>query len=76
LAGLPTLRRGAAGRELRDLPREEAFDLLVRVPERAAVLLAMIARVVVNTSSAPPATLVTPILAARCRRRHQSTWVG
>ena len=39
--------------------REVAFDLLVRVPERAAVLLAMRASVVAITSSTPPATLVT-----------------
>jgi hypothetical protein len=36
-----------------------AFDLLVRVPERVAVLLGMRARVVANASSTPPATLVT-----------------
>ena len=60
LAGLLALLRDAAGRALRDPPaREVAFDLLVRVPERAAVLLAMTASLVANTSSAPPATLVT-----------------
>src|SRR6201996_6401414 len=36
-----------------------ALDLLVRVPERAAVLLAMPARVVAPASPTPPATLVT-----------------
>ena len=40
---------------------EVAFDLLVRVPERAAVLLAMTASLVATTSSAPPATLVTQL---------------
>jgi hypothetical protein len=62
LAGLLALRRGAAGRALRaPLAREVAFDLLVRLPERATVLLGMMPRVVANTSSAPPATLVTMI---------------
>jgi hypothetical protein len=60
LAGLLTLLRGIAGRARRDPPaREVAFDLLVRVPERATVLLAMSASLVANTSSTPPATLVT-----------------
>jgi hypothetical protein len=35
--------RGLPGRALRDEPREAAFDLLVREPERATVLLAMAA---------------------------------
>ncbi len=39
--------------------REAAFDLLVRAPERAAVLLAMSARLVASPPSAPSATLVT-----------------
>ncbi|OBI87278.1 hypothetical protein A9X00_24695 [Mycobacterium sp. 1245805.9] len=59
LAGLPAFLRGAAGRALRDLAREGAFDLLVRAPERAAVLLGMTLRVVAKASSTPPATLVT-----------------
>jgi len=50
--------RGAAGRPLREPPREVAFDLLVRLPERATVLLAMAFSVVAKTTSAPPATLV------------------
>ncbi|BBY21410.1 hypothetical protein MSTO_16150 [Mycobacterium stomatepiae] len=42
LRGLLAFLRGGAGRALRDpLDREVAFDLLVLVPERAAVLLAM-----------------------------------
>nr|BBX77672.1 hypothetical protein MFLOJ_14590 [Mycobacterium florentinum] len=42
LARLLAFLRAGAGRALRDpLDREVAFDLLVRVPERAAVLLAM-----------------------------------
>src|SRR6202012_18233 len=63
--------RAGAGRPRRGPPRgltlepalklafDLALDLLVRVPERAAVLLAMPARVVATTSSTPPATLVT-----------------
>ncbi|OBI52904.1 hypothetical protein A5705_05045 [Mycobacterium sp. E787] len=59
LAGLLAARRGA-GRGFRGPPlRELAFDLLVRLPERAAVLLGMGPRVVANTSSTPPATLAT-----------------
>jgi hypothetical protein len=68
LAGLPGrlaawggLLLGAVDRPLRDAPREVAFDLLVRAPERAAVLLAMPARLVANTPSAPSATLVTSV---------------
>jgi len=72
LAGLLTFRRDAAGRALRDLPRGVAFDLLVRALVRAAVLLAMVARVVANTSSTPPATLVTLILRTDLR----NSWVG
>ncbi|ORW34193.1 hypothetical protein AWB91_01135 [Mycobacterium paraense] len=59
LAGLLGFLRGA-GRGFRAPPaRDVAFDLLVRAPERAAVLLGMRARVVANTSSTPPATRVT-----------------
>ncbi|BBY68020.1 hypothetical protein MINTM008_38090 [Mycobacterium intracellulare] len=59
-AGLLGFLRGAAGRAPRDPPaREGAFDLLVRLAERAAVLLGMTARVVATASSTPPATLVT-----------------
>src|SRR5262249_57859944 len=59
LAGLLTLLRGAAGRALRDLPREVAFDLLVRVPQRAAVLLAMTPSLVAIAPYSPSATRVT-----------------
>ncbi|GAB4661440.1 hypothetical protein MAHJHV64_03860 [Mycobacterium avium subsp. hominissuis] len=66
--GLPGLRRDAAGRAPRDpLDREVAFDLLVRLPERAAVLLGMTARVVATASSTPPATLVTTRLVRQLR---------
>ncbi|BBZ48557.1 hypothetical protein MHEI_02740 [Mycobacterium heidelbergense] len=58
LAGLLALLPGAACRA----PRGRAFDLLVRDPGRATVLLAMTARVVAKASSLPPATLVTPSL--------------
>nr|AJK74402.1 hypothetical protein RC58_04665 [Mycobacterium avium subsp. paratuberculosis] len=65
--GLAGLRWGAAGRAPRDpLDREVAFDLLVRFPERAAVLLGMTARVVATASSTPPATLVTTRLCGSC----------
>jgi hypothetical protein len=43
VAGLAFLRAGA-GRALRDPPRDAALELLVRAPERAAVLLAMDAK--------------------------------
>src|SRR5580693_3000673 len=43
LTGLLAFLRGLPGRALRDEPREAAFDLLVREPERATVLLAMAA---------------------------------
>jgi hypothetical protein len=33
---------GSEGRDGRDAPREPAFDLVERVPDRAAVLLAMV----------------------------------
>src|SRR5262249_11318752 len=62
LRGLPALlscRRSAAGRALRDLPREVALDLLVRVPERAAVLLAMRPSLVAIAPYSPSATRVT-----------------
>src|SRR5690606_521439 len=40
-------------------PRDLAFDLLLRAPDRVAVLLAMIASLVANTPLAPSATPVT-----------------
>ena len=43
----------------RELLREPAFDLVVRAPERAAVLLGMHASLVAWASFAPFATLVT-----------------
>jgi hypothetical protein len=61
LTGLLAFLRGLPGRPLRDAPREAAFDLLVREPERATVLLAMTASLVANTPSTPPATLVTDV---------------
>ncbi|ETZ68226.1 hypothetical protein L841_2349 [Mycobacterium sp. MAC_080597_8934] len=62
------LAADAAGRAPRDpLDREVAFDLLVRLPERAAVLLGMTARVVATASSTPPATLVTTRLVRQLR---------
>ncbi|BBY08058.1 hypothetical protein MNVI_33760 [Mycobacterium noviomagense] len=47
------LLRGAAGRAGRTLPRGAAFDLLVRLPDRAAVLLGMTASLIANAPSAP-----------------------
>jgi hypothetical protein len=52
-------RGDALDRPLAAPAREVAPGLLVRVPERAVVLLAMPASVVASTTSAPPATLVT-----------------
>ncbi|BBY00091.1 hypothetical protein MSEO_05900 [Mycobacterium seoulense] len=71
LAGLPGRLRGAAGRARPDPLREGAFDLLVLALERAAVLLAMTARVVASTSSTPPATLVTVWVVS-----HLAAWRG
>ncbi len=71
--GLPTpltgldLFLGTADRALRDAPREVAFDLLVRVPERATVLLDITASLVAITPSTPSATLVTAICSPRCQ---------
>jgi hypothetical protein len=53
------LRRGAEGRDGRDAPREPAFDLVERVPDRAAVLLAMVPSLVAQTPYSPSATRVT-----------------
>src|SRR5689334_18295948 len=52
-------RRGADGRAGREPPREPPFDLVERVPERAAVLLAMAASLVAFAPSSPSATWVT-----------------
>jgi hypothetical protein len=57
------LRRGADGREP---PRELVFDLLERVPDLAAVLLAMSASLVANAPYSPSATLVTETYRFRC----------
>src|ERR1700682_484363 len=59
---LADFRRGAAGRAGREPDREPAFDLLVRAPDRVAVLLAMTASLVANTPYAPSATLVTDLI--------------
>ena len=67
------MRRGAEGRAGRDPPREPAFDLLERAPERAAVLLGMFPSLVAQTPYSPSATRVTersqlcPLGALRCR---------
>src|ERR1700722_8619051 len=62
LAGLLTRLRGAAGRPPRGpLARDGAFDLLVRFPERAAVLLGMTPRVVAIAPHSPSATRVTKV---------------
>ncbi|EUA54840.1 hypothetical protein I553_1381 [Mycobacterium xenopi 4042] len=44
-----TLLRGVRGRVDREPPRETAFDLPVRVPDRATVLLAMVASLIAKT---------------------------
>ncbi|GAB2999684.1 hypothetical protein MBOU_18870 [Mycobacterium bourgelatii] len=71
LGGALALFRGALGRPFRLEARGVAFDLLVRLAERAAVLLAMPASLVPKTPSAPTATLVTglsrfPVPALEC----------
>lgn len=59
------LRRGAAG--LAALAGFVApFDLVVRAPERAAVLFAMSARLVATAPSAPSATRVSERLLPDC----------
>ena len=55
---LAGFRRGA-GRAGREPDREPAFDLLERAPERAAVLLGMVASLVANAPYSPSATRVT-----------------
>src|SRR4029079_17506717 len=67
------LRRGAKGRAGRDLPREPAFDLLEREPDRAAVLLGIPPSRVAQAPYPPSATRVTErsqcgaLGALRCR---------
>jgi hypothetical protein len=53
------LRRAAEGRGGRAPPREPAFDLLERAPDRAAVLLGMSTRLVAQAPYSPSATRVT-----------------
>ena len=53
------LRRAAEGRAVRAPPREPAFDLLERAPERAAVLLGMVVSLVAQAPYSPSATRVT-----------------
>src|ERR1700682_34405 len=65
LAGL----RRSAGRAGRAPDRQPAFALLVRVPVRVTVLLAMTASLVANTPYTPSATLVTDWF--RCRAPHR-----
>ena len=67
------LRRGAKGRAGRDPPREPAFDLLERAPDRPAVLLGMFPSLVAQAPYSPSATRVTewsqlgPLRPLRCR---------
>ena len=58
LGRLACFRRGAGLTE-RDPDREPAFDLVERAPERAAVLLGMVASLVAGAPYAPSATRVT-----------------
>ncbi|MGO9524462.1 hypothetical protein [Mycobacterium sp.] len=72
LAGLLARLRGAAGRARPDRLREVAFDLLIRAPERATVLLAMVTRLVASTSHSPSATRVTT--ACQFGHRRDPAW--